>query len=142
MKDALEPYLIGIECFVFIVAVSFLLLVSGIYTKTEKNINKEIHKKNDVSSTYTDYEKTELRQINGATILSEITMYDGTVPVKINATMLNDIRTETGEPFFEYIKEYGTSILNNEVSITATYEKTCYLDSNGHLTLVQYQLVS
>lgn len=143
MKTAFEPYLVGAETFVFCTAISVLFSFTGKYEKITTNIKDEVHQKIDVTMSYTDYETEEYKIISGSSVLSEVTAYDGTFGVKVNSTVINNIPTRTGEPYYQYIQEYGHDMeeILNIVSITGQYEKICYLDNHGNLKEVQYILV-
>lgn len=142
MKSAFEAFLIGFEVFVFCGAVAFLLLLSGRFVDYEKAVNKEINEKIDITTTYDEsHESYQNAYIDGASVIAEIMEYDGSITVRVNSTVLNNIRTDTGEEFFTYIKKYGNDLVMNEVSITSKYKKEYATDSEGNLSGVIYTLV-
>ena len=139
----MEAFLSGAEVFFFCTAIGMLFTFTGKYEKIAANINEELKHKTDVTVSYTEYEIEDYKIISGASVLSEVTAYDGSFAVKINNIVINDIRTRTGEPYYQYIQEYGLDMqeILNIVSINGTYQKMCYLDSNGNLKEIQYNLV-
>lgn len=142
MKSAFEAFLIGFEVFVFCGAVAFLILLSGRYVDYEKAVNKEINQKIDITTTYDEsHESADNDYISGATVITEIMGYDGSLTVRVNTKILNNIQTDTGEPFFTYIKKYGNDLVMNEVSITSKYKKQYVTDNDGNLSGVTYTLI-
>lgn len=141
MEKAWEPLLIAVECMVFMGAIVALMTVSRKYTSIESHVDKEVTQKIDVHTTYTDMEHEEDTYMAGASVISEIMTYDRGIQVKINSTVVNNIKTPTGQNIYDYIQEYGTEILLKEVSITGTYKKICVLNNNGELSQIQYLLV-
>ncbi|MEE1255637.1 MAG: hypothetical protein UHN47_03880 [Lachnospiraceae bacterium] len=143
MKSVRELFLIGAETFAFCAAISTLLAFAGTYERIVDNINKEVNQKVDVSMSFTDYEENKYKIITGASVLSEVTAYDGSFAVRVNNTVINNLPTKTGEPYYQYIQEYGHDLqeMLNIVSISGKYEKACYLDQYGRLQEVRYTLV-
>lgn len=141
MKSAFEPFLIGMEVFVFCIAVSVLFLFITRYSDYENAVNTEVNRKIDVGTSAEELGVESRTYIQGASVISEIYGYDGTLWVKVNSVVLNDIQTPTGEPFFEYIKKYGKDSVMNMVSITGRYKKECLMDDKGNVTGIQYTLI-
>lgn len=141
MKSAFEPFLIGMEVFVFCMAVSVLFLFITRYSDYEKAVNTEVNRKIDIGTSAEGVGEESRTYIRGASVISEIYGYDGSLWVKVNSIVLNDIQTPTGEPFFEYIRKYGNDSVMNLVSITGRYKKECLMDSQGNITGIWYTLI-
>lgn len=142
MEASLEPLLLGLRVLLFISAISCLVAVSTKYTRIESFVKDEVVQiHSDVGQTYEDYESGEQRHISGAAVLSEIMEFDGAIPIVVNGEILNDIRTSTGEPFFQYINKYSELPITEKISINSNYIKECVLDGNGDLIKIEYSLL-
>ncbi len=110
-----------------------------------------IAERKEVSASYTkdavtDYPE-ELSQeekdlIKGSSVLAEAISYSDETCIKINGKVVSDlIVASTGEDYITYAKNYGTSLLENYISIKGKYKKEVTLNVDGTVSGVSYTLV-
>lgn len=141
----------AVETFAFISILILIFIINDRNVDYEKAVNDSVDRKIDISSSYVDYESEDLYIdpngssnllfLSGAAVITELLSYDGTLTVQINNTVLNNYRTDTGEPFFDYIKKYGLpGDIAGNISVTRQYRKNCVTDNTGKLVKVEYIL--
>lgn len=133
-------------------AIGCLIIFGLLFTTfiTLLNIYK-FDEKSEVKSAYTkdavtDYpeELTDISKdlIKGSTVLSEAISYPEGTFVKINNTVVSEvIVSETGDDYITYAKKYGTTLLDNYVTLNAKYKREVALDENGQIIGVCYTLI-
>lgn len=151
MSIIYKGYLIAAETFAVISIILLLFVTVDRNMEYEKAVNDSVDKKINISSTYGDYESEDhykdpnssnnLLYLTGSAVITELLAYDGSVTVTIDSRVLNNYRTDTGEPFFQYVKKYGLPYeIANQISVTRQYKKTCITDQAGKLVKVEYAL--
>lgn len=151
MSIIYKGYLIAAETFALITIIILLFITVDRNMDYEQSVNESVEKKINISSTYVDYESEDrytdpngggsLLYLSGGAVITEILSYDGSLTVQLNNTVLNRYRTDTGEPFFQYVKKYGLpSDIAGTISVTRQYQKNCITDNTGKLVKVEYIL--
>lgn len=151
MSAIYKGFLFAMETIVLTSIIVLLFITADRNADVETAVNSAVEKKIDISSTYSDYENEDiytdpnesgnLLYLPGAAVTMEILSYDGSITVQLNNTVLNNYRTETGEPFFDYIKTYGMpGDIVAGISSTRRYQKNCVTDNEGKLVKVEYIL--
>lgn len=151
MSTIYKGFLIAMETMVFTFIIILLYITADRSADTEKAVNGVVEKKINISSTYVDYESknlytdsnedANLLYISGGAVITEILSYDDSITVRVNNVELNRYMTETGEPFFDYIRKYGLpGDIAGSISVTRQYQKNCFTDNKGNLAKVEYIL--
>lgn len=143
MKIALEPAGLGVRAFLFSSALFSLIAISQKYSHMETKVEKELNRKNDVSTTYTDLGSNKsITNMTGAAVIAEIMDQNGNIKVRLNNELLNQIENVNGTnmDFFTYLNEVSADYLTKKVSLSATYEKQCKINQNGEITEIQYNI--
>lgn len=151
MSILYKGYLIAVESFAVLTLIILIFITNDRNTEYERSVNDSVNKKINISSTYVDYENEDLYTdpngsgsllyLSGAAVLTELMTYDGSLTVQVNNTVLNQYRTDTGEPFFTYIRKYGIpGDISGTISVTRQYRKNCVTDREGKLVKVEYIL--
>lgn len=141
-NSSIEPYYLGICAFIFCGAAMALFTLDNKYTKIEDAVKTKIDMQSDVTishdiDVYPDEKQIE---ISGAAVITEIMDEDGSIPIRVNNELLNDIDNinNSNLKFFPYMREFGTDYLAKKVSITASYLKKISVDENGNIAEVNY----
>ena len=141
-ESAMEPYHIGLCVCIFCGAVMVLFSLDSKYTKTEDAVKEKVDAQSDVtiSRQITSYSGDEPVKMSGSAVMMEIMEQDGSIPIRVNNELLNDIGNvnNSGLGFFPYMQEYGTEFVSEKVSLTVTYRKEINLDENGEIAEVNY----
>ena len=141
-NTSMEPYYIGLCVCIFCGATMALFTLNSKYTKNEDAVKHQIDARSDVSVSYEidAYTSDDLREITGAAVITEIMEQDGSLPIRVNNELLNNIENvnNSGLKFFNYLKEYGTDYLIKKVSITAKYLKKISIDADGNIAEINY----
>lgn len=139
---AMEPYYIGLCVFIFCGATFALVTVNDKYTRYENATKEKIEMHSEVNQMYaTDgYPEEEQIELTGAAVITEIMDEDGSIPIRVNNELLNDIDNVNSSnlKFFPYMREYGTDFLAKKISLTAKYLKIISIDENGNIAEVNY----
>lgn len=149
MSIIYKGYLIAAETFAVISIILLLFVTVDRNMEYEKAVNDSVDKKINISSTYGDYENEDnymdpnssnnLLYLTGSAVITELLTYDGSITVTVDSRVLNNYRTDTREPFFQYVKKYGLPYeIANQISVTRQYKKTCITDQAGKLVKVEY----
>ncbi len=151
MSVLYKGFFYAVETMVFAYIMILLYIAIDRNAEYERMVNLSVNDKINISSTYTEMEDEtayadpdgggSLLFLSGGAVLAELLTYDGSITVQVNSTVLNHYRTQTGEPFFEYVEKYGLpGDVAKQISSSRQYRKTCVTDNEGWLVKVQYIL--
>jgi len=136
-----DPFYLFLDIMLFIFGLSSLFLIHAVYTSGEKEVVAVISEKNGTHQTYKEMSEEVIVTLSGAQVAQEIMELDEDVFVRINSTLLNEIRTPTGENFLTYVKKYNPEALYEEISPINTYKKEIIVSSTGKIVGVNYIMV-